>query len=359
MKKRMYAIEIGTFAAMVFLIIAGAGPFFQQTDMDPTSSWPEGVLYLRSALFFVLSFLCLICFFAIQRYYKKREQKTVLKMIFERVRPKYVVGIMGVLLVVGVFCVIYYGQNVLLYHPNNSEMSAYYLTQRKVFRPIEIEGGEHKYQGWLYKPSADRRKTIVYFGGNAESSASTVAGYDLGKMWKTFGKYNFLMIDYPGYGLSEGEITKDNLLNMARATLEFVEGEESLNKEIVVMGYSLGTGIATYVASEYEVDKLLLLAPYDKMENVYNAHVDIFHGPLKYLVRNDYDSIASAEKINLTPFIIASKADEVIPYELSVNLGKYFSNGVAFLTLETAGHGDLMYQEEVKEKIHTFLEEGK
>ena len=357
MKKALSIIETIIFLAIIVIPIAWIIVLFGSASVatDDFSSAGPVEMMIKSFAFLLLELLSVIAYIIVRVHRKRNGEEAVIKKVFRKIKKRYIVaGISGIVLIAA-FCAIYYGQNLLLYYPDNSEGSAYYLRQRESFQEIKIEGDNVQYGGWLYKSPEGSENTIIYFGGNAESSANTLCGYDFEEWWETFQNYNFLMVDYPGYGLSQGETTKENLLKMAQETFRFVEKNDDLNQEIVVMGYSLGTGIASYIASEYPVDKLILLAPYDKMENVYNEYVNIFHGPLKYLVRNDYDSMACAREIALRPLIIASKADEVIPYELSATLAEGFSNGAEFMTLEGVSHSDFMYQKNVRDKIETFL----
>ena len=62
------------------------------------------------------------------------------------------------------------------------------------------------------------------------------------------------------------------------------------DSKIVVFGFSIGTGMATYVASQREVNGLILLAPYDNALNLYNDNVNIFYGPIEKIRKYRFES---------------------------------------------------------------------
>jgi dienelactone hydrolase len=133
---------------------------------------------------------------------------------------------------------------------------------------------------------------------------------------------------------------------------------ECVDKDkIVVMGYSLGTGVATYVASQKEVNGLILVAPYDCALNLCNNVLNIFHGPLKLLARYDFDSISYAKDVKTLPLIITSKSDEVINCELSLNLSKHFPIVPEFLLLDYVGHDYYFDQSTTLRCINRYLQE--
>lgn len=143
---------------------------------------------------------------------------------------------------------------------------------------------------------------------------------------------------------------------MAKEVYDYALTRKDVDKDkICVLGFSIGTGVATYLASERDIDGLILIAPYDKALSLYNNCLNIFHGPLKILARYKFESIKYAKDVKVSPLIFSSYDDEVIDYNLSVNLSNYFSNIYEFVTLDNVGHNEYFSQKIVLEKIKGYL----
>ena len=123
------------------------------------------------------------------------------------------------------------------------------------------------------------------------------------------------------------------------------------------MGYSLGTGVASYVASNNSVDMLILLAPYNNMTEVFNSKMNVFYGPLKYLVRSPFSSDKYIGDIDASILIIASKNDEVIPFKLSEKLVDKNSK-ITICSLDNVTHTELLTNIKTKKIIKDFLDQN-
>ena len=247
-------------------------------------------------------------------------------------------------------------QNKFLYYPSYDNMAYLNLTasENGMLEEIYISIDAETYHGWGYKKSSDC-PTVIYFGGNAQSSENFFFNMEEKNGWESFGNCNVIMIDYPGYGLSEGKTEYKSILRMADATYRYVsESDFYGNKEIIVMGFSLGTGVATYVASSYDVEGLILVAPYNNAKELYNNVCNIFHGPLKFLIRNPFPSDLFAQSVTAPVLIVASEDDEVIPYELSCQLKDSFTDS-EFVNMKGLYHNELLGDESVLSKIKQYL----
>ena len=89
---------------------------------------------------------------------------------------------------------------------------------------------------------------------------------------------------------------------MAKEVYDYALTRKDVDKDkICVLGFSIGTGVATYLASERDIDGLILIAPYDKALSLYNNCLNIFHGPLKILARYKFESIKYAKDVKNSP----------------------------------------------------------
>ena len=164
------------------------------------------------------------------------------------------------------------------------------------------------------------------------------------------------MIDYPGYGLSKGKPSDDSMFLASYYVYEYASQMDKVdNQNIAIIGYSIGTGIATYCASMNNANSLILVAPYDEALSLYNDVIDSFHGPIKSLAKYSFDSTTYAENYSGPTLIFTSKTDEVINYSHSLDLAGHFSGLDEVITLDDARHNDYFKRSEVLEEIFGFL----
>ena len=127
---------------------------------------------------------------------------------------------------------------------------------------------------------------------------------------------------------------------------------------IVIIGYSIGTGVATYCASQHKIKGLILIAPYDKALSLYNNAINIFHWPLKLLAKYKFDSLSYSNDIDTEVQIITSFDDELISYKFSQNLSNHFKNHKDIIILDNnVKHNDYFSQDIVRNTIKEYLSE--
>lgn len=361
-KTKWFVLDIllfGMLLCMPIFFCVSAVSVLTETNLEFSSFTIEDLLIIKLVSYSILEIICIIAYGVFYGKMRKKGRQTLGCHVMMYLKKNKTKSILFLTLFLGIFflIIIYYGQNRILYYPTYSEGCEYYLNDRKnVFDEITVESASgEKYIGWLHKSENKSKSTIVYFGGNMESSAVSMVNRTEEAQWEIYKDYNFLMIDYPGYGRSEGYPSEENIFAMAKSVMDYVTSEETLNGEIIVMGFSLGTGVANYVASQYDVDGLILLAPYDEIRNVYNSYLNIFYGPLKVLMRNKYASIKYVSEVKVDTLVVASEDDETIPFKLSQNLVENFQTSVDFYTIEGATHNEVATDNEVQKKIKEYL----
>ena len=119
----------------------------------------------------------------------------------------------------------------------------------------------------------------------------------------------------------------------------------------------IGTGIASHVSAYGKTKGLILVAPYDKANSLYNNVINVFYGPARKIVRYDFNSSKDAEDVECVPLIIASKGDEVINYNSSLNLANYFKKGAEFYTVENLKHNQFFGDAKVRTVIFNYLQQ--
>ena len=263
-----------------------------------------------------------------------------------------------IFLLILIFAVLYVQPSV--FYPWHDSKSYEVLKNVEGFEEIKIQNGKNTISGWVKynKDKSLKSPLVIMYGGNGQNSSNTCNWFYEDKIFETvFKDYNFLIVDYPSYGLSTGYLSEKTMFDTAIKAYEYAEKQEYVDKDkIVVLGFSIGTGVANYVTSEKNPNGLVLVAPYDRALSLYNNAINIFHGPIKLLTRYKFDSISYAEKIKTNPLVITSIDDEVINYKLSENLFTFYKNNPEYMCIDGALHNDYFLRQEVLDKISDYLE---
>jgi hypothetical protein len=163
--------------------------------------------------------------------------------------------------------------------------------------------------------------TLLFFHGNAGNIShrldKLVVFHKLGA--------NALIIDYRGYGRSEGKPSEEGTYHDAQAAYEYLtrprpllvrrsrgEGGNREPKTIVVYGESLGSAIAVDLASKHPVGGIVLEEPFISIADVGQKMFPFL--PIRLLARTKYDSLSKIDQINAPLLIFHSRDDEVFPF---------------------------------------------
>lgn len=176
------------------------------------------------------------------------------------------------------------------------------------------------------------RQAIIYFGGNAEDVTMS-----LPLLEEAFPEHALYLLHYRGYPGSTGKPTEQALVNDALLLFDRVAARHA---EVVLIGRSLGTGIALQVASQRPVHKLVLVTPYDSLAALAAGQFPFF--PVRWLLQDRYDSARLAPQVKVPTLIVAAEHDEIIPARSTARLFARFSQGVATQTvIAGAGHNSI------------------
>ena len=162
---------------------------------------------------------------------------------------------------------------------------------------------------------------VVYFGGNAED-----VNFSLPGLAAAFPEHAIYLMHYRGYGGSTGKPSEDALVADALALFDRVSTE---HPNVVVIGRSLGSGVAVHVASLRPVARLILVTPYDSLVEFAAKQFPYF--PVRWLLLDKYESWKYAAQVTAPTLIVAAERDEVIPRTSTEALYARFHAGVATL----------------------------
>ncbi|MES2825385.1 MAG: alpha/beta hydrolase [Pseudomonadota bacterium] len=177
--------------------------------------------------------------------------------------------------------------------------------------------------------SQSGRNALIYFGGNAEDVSLNLTDFS-----SAFPDYALYLLHYRGFGGSAGTPTEAALIADALALFDKVSAE---HQQVVIVGRSLGSGIAVQVASLRPAAKLVLVTPYNSLLELASSRFP--YVPVGWLLKDKYESWRYAATINIPVLVLAAENDLVIPREQTLLLKSHFKpNIVSFKTLPNTSH---------------------
>jgi pimeloyl-ACP methyl ester carboxylesterase len=176
------------------------------------------------------------------------------------------------------------------------------------------------------------RRALIYFGGNAEDVSLNMPRFSVG-----FPDTAIYLLHYRGYGGSSGSPSEEALFKDALALFDDVYAK---HPDVDVVGRSLGSGVAVYVASRRPVARLVLVTPFDSLQEV--AAGQFPYLPVRWLLMDKFESWRLAPHVNAPTLIVAADRDEVIPRARTELLRSRFKSGLAsFAVLPGTGHNTI------------------
>ena len=139
-----------------------------------------------------------------------------------------------------------------------------------------------------------------------------------------FPDHALYLMHYRGYGGSSGKPSQAALFADALALFDKARDAHS---HIVVVGTSLGSGVAVYLASQRPVARLVLVTPYDSLQEVAARQYAIF--PVRWLLQDKFESWRYAAQVTAPTLLIAAEHDEIIPRASTELLRTRFRSGLA------------------------------
>ena len=255
-----------------------------------------------------------------------------------------------------VFTLLFFGQNLMMFHPNHDPHSLAYLNARPSFEVVEIKSNGKTYHGILRRSTSQQPSPlIIFFYGNADNASRTMRSMDEFGMWFYFLDYHCLIVDYPGYGPGRrSRPSANSMYEMSLAAFDYARSLPEVSR-IIVGGFSIGTGPAVYLAAHRDADGLFLLAPFANGYDLCNSVLPIFYGPLRLLVRNPFPSDRFAKTISVPALLIASRGDEIIPFRSSERLERSFPEETTFVILNNLRHNEIFFNITAPTSIRDFL----
>lgn len=233
---------------------------------------------------------------------------------------------------------VYSQQRALIYHP----MPATVENQRN---SVEWQhDGERLRVTQILRSGT---QAILYFGGNAED-----VSYTAQELSQVFPDKTIYALHYRSYAGSTGQPSEASLVGDAIALFDKVHEQYP---HIQVMGRSLGTGIAVQLAHARNVEKMVLVTPYDSMQAVAQGHYPYL--PVGLLLKDKYNSVQFAPDIKIPVTLLVAEQDTLIPPIHAQRLKMALpQTTVKSVTFAGKGHNDIDQAPDFWPIVHTALQ---
>ena len=198
-------------------------------------------------------------------------------------------------------------QRNLMYHPDENNYSGDKLEVD--IKKVKINTSDGlDLLGWFHKKDLKRFKTIIYFHGNAGKLENRIHKLNHFKDMDV----NFLIIAWRGFSGNDGKPSEENLYIDGNSSIKWLKNLGLSEKDIIIYGESLGTGIATEIAKNNNFAGLVLETPFTSMiEAAKNFYPYI---PVRILLRDKYENDKKIKNINIPVFVMHGEADQIVPF---------------------------------------------
>lgn len=242
---------------------------------------------------------------------------------------------------------LYFFQEKLIFYPTKISKDynfPHFEDASERYYPVDENSSIHA----LYFKAKSTKGVVLYFHGNARALDSW------GYMASDFTKlgYDVLMPDYRSYGKSEGKLSETAFHQDALFLYEDLQ-KDFAEKDIIIYGRSLGSGIACRLATSVHPRLLIMETPYLSLDAMARKMTRLF--PINSLLQYHFRNDENIKQLNCPVHVFHGTNDNLIPYEQAVELANIYGEKQILTTIKNGGHNNLPEFEKFQEKLEQLL----
>lgn len=197
--------------------------------------------------------------------------------------------------------------------------------------------------GVYQKSGLEEAPLIIYFGGNADDATRFVLYV------KDIKGYDIVSFNYRGYVASTGKPSEKAFFEDALKIYDtYAKG-----KKVIVIGRSLGTGVASYLASKRDVQGLVLITPYDSIASIAKRKYPFF--PIDAILKHQFNTLKLIPQIKTKMAVMEVENDTTIPRYHLEQLLKVMPQSLLHVTLTNTTHGNVLGAENFEKELQLIL----
>ncbi len=246
----------------------------------------------------------------------------------------------------GYWIYLYNKQGQILFHPHKLTLEKLKEIEKSYPNSLFIiKTSKYKIQGFeLHKKI--NLPLIIYLGGNREKAHQFLYLFD------TLKDYHIVIPNYPGYGLSTGKPTQKDIFYTAVLVYDYFV-KRYKPKKIFVIGRSLGTSPAVYLAYKRHVDAICLITPFDSIENLAKEQYPFV--PVSLLLKYPFNTVKYAKHVKVPCLFILASNDKTVPRKHSEHLIYVWNGYKKVIILPNTTHSNIMDSPNLLTIIKNFL----
>tara|TARA_B100001057_G_scaffold493400_1_gene587747 strand:- start:1460 stop:2278 length:819 start_codon:yes stop_codon:yes gene_type:complete len=204
---------------------------------------------------------------------------------------------------------LYFFQRNLLYHPNENNYSNDQLFV-KVDKVSITTKDEINLLGWFHQKDIKKFKTLLFFHGNAGSLENRI--HKLNHFQDM--DINFLIISWRGFSGNNGKPSEKGLYEDGESALKWLYNKGIKEKDIIIYGESLGTGVATHLSQNKNFAGIILETPFTSMSDAAKTFYPYI--PINLLLKDKFENKKKIQNINSPILIMHGEVDQIVPFAM-------------------------------------------
>jgi|TARA_B100001079_G_C16343443_1_gene484705 hypothetical protein len=235
---------------------------------------------------------------------------------------------------------LFFNKTSYIYFPENVDFytCSYFTDTEKI---------QHNGTRMYYKQNG--KEIVVLYHGNAGSACDRTlyASY--------FDAHNisYILVEYAGYAKDNKKPSRELIFRDVDNVVNLLE---TLNYDkLIILGESIGAGVAAHHTTLKEPDKMILISPFTRLSDIARIHYPFY--PTRFILEEEYDNVEPLSRYKGELLIISGKDDRITPYSMSEELYNIAETASykELMPVLNAEHNDLFIHNEVFEKIIEFI----
>ena len=230
---------------------------------------------------------------------------------------QFILTIFAIYFLVLVF--LYFYQRNLLYHPNENNYSGDKISVD--IKKVKIQTADNiELLGWYHKKNLKDYKTLVYFHGNAGSLENRI--HKLNHFQDM--NINFLIIAWRGFNGNKGKPSERGLYVDGKSAIDWLKKKGVDEKNLILYGESLGTGVATHLAQNKNYAGVILETPFTSMVDAAKNFYP--YVPINLLLKDKFENFKKVKNINAPILVMHGEVDKIVPFSMGKKIYEIANN---------------------------------